>query len=316
MSEEFEELEIRGSAVRVPFVTLNKVKIIRTGTYLKTASVRYEWKHDIDDPEFFLSGLRKSGLNADVFLFQQRLPDADVRYKYQMEWYDVAALPITDYTHWWAKEASQECRNKIRKSRKKGVEVREASYDDEYIRGILEIYNETPVRQGKPFWHYNKDFETIKKIHGSFPDDSIFVGAFLDGTMIGFLKLVQTDRFTRTMHILSKNEHRDKSPTNALIAKAVEICCNRKIPYLVYGQYDYGRTAGNSLTTFKRDNGFKKVLLPRYYVPLSLKGQLALKLNLHKGVANVLPGKVLMKFLDVRKRYYSIRRESTIWARS
>ena len=38
------------------------------------------------------------------------------------------------------------------------------------------------------------------------------------------------------MHILSMVSHRDKAPTNALIAQAVRSCADRSIPHLVYGE--------------------------------------------------------------------------------
>ena len=44
------------------------------------------------------------------------------------------------------------------------------------------------------------------------------------------------------MQVLSKMGHLDKSPQNALIAKAVEICENEGIPYLTYANYVYERS--------------------------------------------------------------------------
>ena len=31
------------------------------------------------------------------------------------------------------------------------------------VNGIIGIFNQSPVRRGKPFWHYGKDFDTVKK---------------------------------------------------------------------------------------------------------------------------------------------------------
>ena len=84
--------------------------------------------------------------------------------------------------------------------------------------------------------------------------------------------------------------HFDKRPANALIAKAVEICePQRVISHLIYCSYIYNDPK-SSLTEFKRRNGFEKVLLPRYYIPLTPKGRLALNLGLHRGlVQSVFP---------------------------
>lgn len=299
-----EELEIKGQLVKVNAMYYNNTIIIQMGKYIRTASLRYDWDEDVDDPETIVELIRKSPLHTDIFIFSQRLPDMTPRYSYDMKLYNVAAIPITSYANWWEKEITQETRNKIRKSRKKGIELKEVNYDTTFIKGIMQIYNETPVRQGKPFWHYGKDFETIKKIHESFLDRSVFIGAYLKDELVGFVKLVFTDKFVRTMHILSKVEHRDKSPTNALLSKCVEVCCSSKVPYLVYGQYDYGKTGTKSLTIFKRDNGFKKFELPQYYVPLTVKGKVFHKLNLHDGLTGVLPESVVSNLLKLRKLYY------------
>ena len=53
-------------------------------------------------------------------------------------------------------------RNQIRKAEKEGLVVKEVPYDDDFVRGMTAIFNESPVRQGRPFWHYGKSFETVK----------------------------------------------------------------------------------------------------------------------------------------------------------
>ena len=78
-------------------------------------------------------------------------------------------------------------------------------------------------------------------------------------------------------------KHYDKRPANALIAKAVELCEQQGMSYLMYCNYVYNDPE-SSLTEFKRRNGFEQALVPRYYVPLTLKGKIALRLGLHRGV--------------------------------
>ena len=66
--------------------------------------------------------------------------------------------------------------------------------------------------------------------------------------------------------VVCKDEHRDKRPTNALIAKAVEVCVENDIGYLMYAQFTYYKKNTSSLAEFKRRNGFEEVRFPRYYV--------------------------------------------------
>ena len=96
--------------------------------------------------------------------------------------------------------------------------VREVPFDDAFVRGISAIYNESPIRQGKPFWHYGKDFEAVRRMNGTFMDRSIFIGAFFQDSLIGFVKLVSDEDRGQAglMQIVSMIQHRDKAPTNAL----------------------------------------------------------------------------------------------------
>ena len=68
-----------------------------------------------------------------------------------MERESVAALPITDYDHWWANQVNSKTRNLIRKAEKKGVEIRLARCDDHFVEGMTELFNESKYRQGKRF---------------------------------------------------------------------------------------------------------------------------------------------------------------------
>ncbi len=203
-------------------------------------------------------------------------------------------------------------RNKVRKSGKNGVELREVPFDDELVRGIHAVYNESPTRQGKPFLHYGKDIETVREMSATFLDRSVFIGAFLGGELIGFVKLVSDEKRTQAglMHIVSMIQHRDKAPTNALIAHAVRACAERGITYLWYAHMSYGNKKDDSLADFKKANGFEKVEIPRYYVPLTLAGRLALKWGLHRSMTEWVPGSVVERYRKIRKSYYDRRTAS------
>jgi hypothetical protein len=165
------------------------------------------------------------------------------------------------------------------------------------------------VRQGKRFPHYGMTFEQARSYAGTFLDRSVYIGAFLGETMIGFIKLVFDNSRTQAclVHILSMVQHKDKAPTNALIARAVRVCAEYKIPYLVYEHFTYGKKVGDSLSHFKEVNGFRRVYLPRYYVPLTAVGQVALRLGLHHRLVDRIPESIAAKIRDVRRAWYSYR---------
>jgi hypothetical protein len=250
--------------------------------------------------------LRRARGGIDIFTFMQLLPHTQPQHSYLMEWDNVAALPVSTFDHWITKQIDFKVRNKARKGEKNGLSVREVPFDDALVRGISEIYNETPVRQGKAFWHYGKDLETVKRENSTFLESSILIGAFIQDSLVGFLKVV-VDRAggqASVMQILSMIKHRDKAPTNALIAQAVRSCADRKIPHIIYANFSYGKKERDSLADFKEANGFQRVEIPRYYVPLTLKGHAALRLGLHHRLQERIPAPVLARIRQARSRWY------------
>lgn len=270
----------------------------------RIARFKDEWYEGIGNPDLLLESLRLGGMKADVATFIQKPPDTKPKFEYFMEWENIAAIPLESMDHWWNDQVPKQTRNHVRRAQKSGIVVKVAEFDDEFVKGISAIYNESPIRQGKRFWHYKKDLETVRRMNATYRDSCDFIGAYLDGELIGFIKLVYVGESARTMQIISMIAHRDKAPTNALIAKAVEICCGKGLKYLVYGQYDYGKGSGRSLVTFKNENGFKKIDYPRYYIPLTLKGRVFLALKLYKESRELLPEKLILFLLEMRKKWY------------
>jgi hypothetical protein len=107
------------------------------------------------------------------------------------------------------------------------------------------------------------------------------------------------------MQIVSMIRHQDKAPTNALIAQAVRSCAERGISYLWYANMSYGNKQADGLADFKRHNGFQKIELPRYFVPLTFAGQTTLRLGLHRGITDWIPESVAAKYRRIRKRWYA-----------
>src|SRR5260370_41006576 len=107
-----------------------------------------------------------------------------------MEWDNFAALPVATFDHGWMQQIGFKAGNKAKQAEKKGVSVREVPFDDALVQGIYAIYNESPIRQGKQFYHYGKDIETVRREKATFLDRSGFFGAFLGDSLIGFATLV------------------------------------------------------------------------------------------------------------------------------
>jgi len=303
------EIRVAGKNVSVPAAEICGRTVIVKGGRIRTASILDDIVAPgelVKDPDAFVAALKQSGLKADVLSFFQRPPDVVPKFHHHFEWDNYAAVDSTTFDGWWEK-LPQEARKNTRRSAKRGVTVKSVPFDDALAQGIHKLCNESPVRQGKPFWHYGKDFETVKREHATFLDRSEFVGAYFEGELIGFIKMVYVDQVAFILHILAFNAHYDKRPLNAMITEAVKICSQKGVRYFVYDKYVYGNKKDSSLVEFKRRNGFEQVNFPRYYIPLTLKGKIYVSLRLYRGAVGLIPGPVLNLLLKVRDWFYSLK---------
>jgi hypothetical protein len=287
------EIRMRGNLVKVPALDINGNTVVVTGSWIKVAAIHdEEWiEGELHDLESYVSRLKEhksKSLRADIFAVTQKLPDITPRYSYHMEWESVAAIRLNSYEEWWKNGISGDARKDVRRSAKRGVLVRVMELNDDFVRGIVEIYNESPIRQGKAFWHYQKDFDAVKRENSTFLERSTFIGAYYNDELIGFMKIVYVGKVAGMMQFLSKISHYDKRPSNALLAKAVEHCAKKGMSYFTYGKYR-DRKGTSSLARFKRRMGFEEVRVPKFYVPLTTKGRICMALGLHRDLASILP---------------------------
>lgn len=306
------EIRIKGKSILVPSLQINGRAVITSGKWLKTAVVHDEElleDETLTDAESFISQLKRGGLNADVFTFSQRLPHTAAQFPYPVEWDNFAVIPITTYSDWFKNRIESSVQRAIRKAAKTGIEIRVVQLDDEFIQGIVSINNDTPIRQGRTFWHFQKSFEDVKHEHLTYAERNIFLGAYLQGELIGYMRLVRIGKVASVIQLLTMTKHYDKRPANALIAKAVEVCEQKGMSHLMYCNYVY-KDPKSSLTEFKKRSGFEQLLLPHYYIPLTFKGKIALKLGLHRGLANRIPEPLVRLLLRIRSFWYGLRLKS------
>lgn len=278
-------------------------EIVVRGRFPRVARVRAEYYEYVTDAAAAVAELKKSGKAGDVFSFLQETIDRTPRPDLYHEFESISVVPITTFEQWWKKQINDKTRNMVRKAQKAGVELRPVTYNDDFVQGIVRIYNESPVRQGKPFSHYGKNFATIKAEHSSYLDRGEFIGAYHNDELIGFVKLVHGRGVSNLMNIISMISHRDKAPTNALIARAVEICAERGVSCLHYGLW-----SKRGLGDFKKHHAFERLDVVRYFVPLNFRGHLALGLKLHRKAADILPEKVVDVLAGLRGKWNARKR--------
>jgi hypothetical protein len=300
-----------GRWVKAPAAEIDGNLIVVTGRAIRTAAVHdEEWlEGEIQDPETCIERLKtraSHGLRADVFTFAQKLPTTTPRYAYQTEWESVAAIPLSGFTGWW-EGLPQETRKNVRRSAKRGVVVQTKPLDDELVRGIAAINNESLLRQGRPFAHYGESFEEVKKDFSSFSDRCELFCAYVGDELVGVLKVMYRRQVASVLKLQSKSSHYDKRPSNALIAAAVEQCDKKGISFITYGKYRYGNQEKTSLMAFKAHHGFTEILVPRFHVPLTTKGRIIIALGLHRGLTGIVPESALSVGRSLRSKWHSLR---------
>jgi hypothetical protein len=197
---------------------------------------------------------------------------------------NVALLHVTSYDEWWEK-IGKKTRNVVRKAEKNGVTTAVVEPDAAFAEAVWKIYRETPIRQGRPFPHYNISMRYLRIALPAARESSTFIGAYYQNELIGFIQLTRGDQTAAIAQILSLQRHMDKSVNNALVAKAIQVCAETHVEWVLYGRM------GNhpSLDSFKENNCFENYPLTRFYVPLSRKGKLAMALGLHRDLKDTVP---------------------------
>jgi hypothetical protein len=280
-------------------------ELLVAGRFVKTARLLSEAHVPLEDPVSFVQQVRRSRLRADIFTFVQSVNDRIPKYAFQQTLDQLAVLPITTYDDWFTKRLYNKPRNMIRKALKSGIEIRLEEFSEPLVEGIKAIYDETPIRQGKRNYHYREDLDTIRKGHSRFLERSQFITAYYAGELIGFVKVTFSQEGAFLVNFASKISHRDKAVSSALVAKAVEICADRKSKFVVYGVWGSGGTRG--LVEFKVANGFECFEVLRYYVPLTWRGRIALKAGVHQSVVHKMPAWCVEAAAKVRKTWNTFR---------
>jgi hypothetical protein len=279
------------------FIVDNR-EFFSTGMLIKICGLVNGWYENVEEPEKLIEIIKNSQKRNHIFTFYQRVPNTLPRYKYYMDLYPVSVIKVSSYENWFKNCIGRKTRQAIKTSEKKGIKIKVVAFDEKYIKGISDIYNETPIRAGKKFPHYRDSIDKVKTENATFFDRSVYLGAYYGDELVGFSRIIIEDEFIDIVQLLSKTAHRDKCINNALLSKIVEICSKSKVNYIAYGDYD-----SSSLGNFKRHNGFIRMDLPRYYIPLNSVGIIAIKLKLHRRVSDWLPEKTKKFFRDLRKRW-------------
>ena len=257
---------------------------IRKRAFANIANDSREYEKDVFPTGKFIEKLADRGIDVFTFIERKWCNPAPESFKDIVKVKDnIALLKVASYNEWWS-NIGKKTRNMVRKAEKNGVKLKVVEPSKKLAEGIWKIYNETPIRQKRGFPHYGTSLQSVTSSVLS-AQNSTFIGAFFQEELAGFLQLVYGDKIAVIAQILSLQKYSKKAVNNASIAKAVEVCTDKQVEWIMYGRI------GNhpSLDRFKESNSFQKFPLNRYYLPITNKGKVAMKLGLHRELKDTIP---------------------------
>jgi hypothetical protein len=262
------------------------------------ANFGFECLFDIEPKKELLANLRNNGVDLFTFINREFLKPARNEYAFHREVENYAIMRINSYDDWWSNSIKKHERYSVRKAQKSGIKVKRTEINDELLRSVQKIYNETPIREGRRYSGYGQSIQSLRKKFQNMGDSDL-LGAYLGSELVGLIWIRYGNRAALIQSFVSLLEQRNKCPNNALISEAVKRCASRHFEFLVYGNH-YGFLP--SLDVFRTKQGFQKFPLSRYYVPLTTTGEVALKLRLHRKFEYLLPIQVERPLLQVYNR--------------
>ena len=129
------------------------------------------------------------------------------------------------------------------------------------------------------------NFRNFHKLDVHLGKKAVIVGENNSGktNFVHALRLILDPNLPDTARQLKEEDFWDGIESPIETGAEIEICIDLKIAWLMYGRI------GNhpSLDKFKKNNGFNRFSLTRYYLPLSLKGKIAIKMRLHRNSKDI-----------------------------
>jgi hypothetical protein len=210
-----------------------------TGRLLRRVSPADEWHEGrvtTDDlPRWLIAARgdrRLGGRHADLFTFWQGYPDTGPMLPYTYTYREVAVLPITTRAEWLAR-LTRTKRQALAKAATLGMQIRPAQFNEAFIAGMVALFNESPIRQGRPFAHCGKDAAQVRQEFARHLDREIIFGAYQGERLVGFVFLAIGDEIAHLEEIIATATVPAR-PVNVAPSAPRSMCVARQIPALLY----------------------------------------------------------------------------------
>src|SRR5207253_10392279 len=94
------DIRVRGQLIRISFPELDSYEALI-------------------EPESLIDSLRRLAVRIDLFTFMQTPSETEPKYPYQMEWDNLAVVPVSTFDHWWNEQIRSYPRNRARQAHRR-----------------------------------------------------------------------------------------------------------------------------------------------------------------------------------------------------
>ena len=216
-------------------------------------------------------------------------------------------LPLMrEFSYIWTNKFNKKARNLVKKFKKSNGIVKVLDRPLDYINEIMEVNLSAPIRQGRPMppSYTNREI-VIKSLEASLKEKKGHLkvyGAFIHDKLVAYSYVVEHNGYAYISRFLTHTKYFKYAVSNGLISAIIEDLCNRNIEVVQYGYWSRHHKGVNH---FLKQHGFERGKVEAYYIPLSRKGRLALRiLRLISGVKETSLGELLRRVSLVRRFYY------------
>jgi len=178
--------------------------------------------------------------------------------KFNFYFYPVAIIKVPKDIEEYLKLIGAKSRNMNKKAQKSGIKCRIFNWN-EYLDDIYEINRSSSVRQGREMDSSYKEYP--KKVKKQDSDDFrvIYIGAFKDEKLVGYIELYIYGNFAMINRILGHKEYLKFGIMNLLMKTCVEYSIDNGVEYINY--LTMMNRNNNSLSAFKYRVGFREYSL-------------------------------------------------------
>lgn len=238
------------------------------------------------------------------FRFPEYLVSQDQEISHAYHASNRSRLNLSDYAHWEKKQIKKDVREGLRRANREGVSVERVAYSNLVVEVASEVFNETPYRQGRRFWHYGKSHEQLRQELAPLSAVSQYFLARKGSEYVGFAQIVPLPHrgSARSVHVISKAQHVRSRVSSALIQSIVAYCCDTKLTSFVYGRHIYSGNENSNLRKFKERHGFRNYEYKNYYVPVAPLGHAYLAMGLYQGLREMVPKPAIEFAKSIRGR--------------